>query len=467
MRSVIRRFLSDLRGNVTIIFALGGIPMLAAIGAAVDYGRASASDTVVQAATDAAAIAAAADPKMTDAKMTEIVNSYLTANGIDKSVVKISKVDVTNDKKTGTVAVKVSGQFDTSIMNLVGISSLEIGGFSEVQSGGNALEVALVLDNTFSMSAQGRLTALKSASHTLLNQLYSNSGPNSDIKVSIVPFSEYVNVGMSNRHEPWIDVRDDYSEVLDDYIWTEDLTDCHMEMTDGVAGTEHRVCNWVRGALIGTYTKNYVWQGCVGSRGDTLDTQIDRLATRYAGLLDGTQRGWETVKCGSPITPLTASRPKLESDIDAMILPADAETYIPAGLLWGWNMLDAADPFIGARTAAQVIADRGSKALVLMTDGDNTLRPDYPGGPWHVPNAQDPNWGSVANDKTAQLCDNIKAAGILIYTVSLKVTNSASLSMLTNCASSTSMAFNADNNTALVESFKQIASQLAAVHITK
>jgi hypothetical protein len=141
------------------------------------------------------------------------------------------------------------------------------------------------------------------------------------------------------------------------------------------------------------------------------------------------------------------------------------ETYIPIGLLWGWNMLDAAEPFTEAKTAQEMADARGSKALVLMTDGDNTIKPEQ--YPWHFKANGASNWGAVADQKTAELCDNIKSAGITIYTVALKVTNENSRQMLQNCASSPAMAFNADDNTALVEAFKNIAGQLVAVRLSK
>ncbi len=477
------RFLSEVTGNVTIIFALGGIPMIAAIGAAVDYGRASASNAVIQAAADAAAIAAAADPKISDAKMTEIVNSYLVANGVDKAVVKISKVEVNADKKTGTVGVKVSGQFNTSLMNLVGISSLEIGGISEVQTGGQALEVALVLDNTFSMSEQGRLDGLKVAAHAMINQLFAANGGTADVKASIVPFADYVNVGMSHRNESWLDVPADTSKTEAHNVWVP--SNCKNVPVDGVTGAVRQECVWTETAAQQTYTIDYKWEGCVGSRSAALDTRIDALSTHYVGLLDNDQQGWHNVACGQAVTPLTSNASKLNADISSMDVTHDQsgqlytdtdiseapQTYIPAGLLWGWNMLDENVPFTEGKSKSALADVRGSKALVLMTDGDNTLSPyDYP---WHVESpfdpatGFDPNWGSIADQKTAELCENIKAAGITIYTVSLKVTKPASLQMLENCASSPTLAFNADDNTALLAAFKQIADTMMAVHITR
>ena len=60
------------------------------------------------------------------------------------------------------------------------------------------LRVALALDNTGSMSSNGKMTALKSATKSLLTQLKAAATQNGDVYVSIIPFSKDVNVGSSN-----------------------------------------------------------------------------------------------------------------------------------------------------------------------------------------------------------------------------------------------------------------------------
>jgi Flp pilus assembly protein TadG len=52
-----RRFWSDRRGNVALVFALAAIPVFGAMGAAVDYSMASAYRSDIQKALDATALA--------------------------------------------------------------------------------------------------------------------------------------------------------------------------------------------------------------------------------------------------------------------------------------------------------------------------------------------------------------------------------------------------------------------------
>ena len=61
--------------------------------------------------------------------------------------------------------------------------------------GNTRLRVALVLDNTGSMSSSNKMTALKTASKNLLTQLKAAAVTDDDVYVSIVPFSKDVNIG--------------------------------------------------------------------------------------------------------------------------------------------------------------------------------------------------------------------------------------------------------------------------------
>ncbi len=138
---------------------------------------------------------------------------------------------------------------------------------------------------------------------------------------------------------------------------------------------------------------------------------------------------------------------------------ATGETYIPAGVLWGWNMLNSAEPLIGAKTAAQMATLKGVKSMVLMTDGDNTLSATYP-----THNGSD---SAAADSKTAQLCSNMKVEGISIYTVGFKVHKPSSLAMLAACASNPSQALTADDDAALMAAFEQIGASLAQIRVAK
>src|SRR5450631_4289757 len=58
--ALLRRFRKDSRANVAIVFAVALLPVLSAIGCAVDYSLTIRTQTKLQAAADAASVAAVA-----------------------------------------------------------------------------------------------------------------------------------------------------------------------------------------------------------------------------------------------------------------------------------------------------------------------------------------------------------------------------------------------------------------------
>lgn len=69
----------------------------------------------------------------------------------------------------------------------------------------------------------------------------------------------------------------------------------------------------------------------------------------------------------APIVPLTSNDSVVDSAISG--LQAVGATNVDEGVGWGWRVLSPSEPFAGARSYSD---DENIKALVLMTDGENT-----------------------------------------------------------------------------------------------
>ena len=152
-------------------------------------------------------------------------------------------------------------------------------------------------------------------------------------------------------------------------------------------------------------------------------------------------------------------------------------TYIPSGLLWGWNILSPLSPFADARPYGEAI-----KVMILLSDGANTYYPSYPRidimAPWNkdgsykgqgAANAQ--AYHEKANEKTLTLCSNIKAQGIRIYTIAFGLGSSGEdtdgREVLEKCASSSDHYFNATNSAALDAAFALISKELTGLRLIK
>ena len=459
--SLLKKFTRDICGNTTIMFALAVVPLVLAAGAGIDMLRANDVQTKLQGAADAAAVAGAAAGDISDAQAKLIVTDFLKANGALAALDSVSLIDSESDKSKRTFSVTIKGKMKTSLMKVAGINDVDVGAYSQVGLPSEGLEVALVLDNTGSMNDVGRLPALKAAAKDLVTTIFDESGGNY-VRVGVVPFSEYVNVGMGNRNAPWIDVPPDSSTTTPscwDTYPDATKSNCRMETStyynDGVpTTTSYEVCDWNYGTPVqqcGNYTSTTTWQGCVGSRSVTEDETIGSPGSKYPGVMN--------VNCPIEIMPLSSSKSGVNAKIDEMV--GTGNTYIPSGLLWGWHLLDPNQPFVGAKSAGWMKAHGGTKAIVLMTDGDNTLQPSYP---YHSPNGGD---AALANSKVTALCNNIKGEDITVYTVSLMVTNPVSKAMLVNCASDGQKAFEADDPAALGQAFRKITESLLALRFTK
>ncbi len=459
------QYLKNSSGNVTMMLAFAIVPMALSAGAAIDIMRQNSTQTLLQAAADAAILAGGASKAPTDAQAKQIVLDFVSANGGLDAVKSISNLDVTANTTTGIYTVNIKGQIDTGFMYLAGIPTMNVGAYAEITVPYQGAEIALVLDNTASMASEGRLDALKLAAKNLVTTVLSKKQASTYVKIGIVPFADYVDVGMANRNASWMNVPADSTSVnpnvCDVSYPNASSSNCHDAQgvwnNDGVATPyTYQVCDWVMGnptTTCGPQTVTHKWFGCVGSRNSPMDRGIGNSSTPYPGIQD--------TGCTAEITLLTDNQTTLNSAIDSMV--AVGNTYIPAGLLWGWNLLDANEPITGAKSKAAMTAMRGTKTMVLMTDGDNTLSPgtgaDYK---YH--------WGTdvaQANTITAALCDNIKQDGINLYTVAFKVTNPTSKSLLESCASNSTQAFDAANDADLQAAFQTIADNLAALRLSK
>jgi Flp pilus assembly protein TadG len=453
-----RNFVKNTCGNTAIMFSLVAVPLMISIGVGIDMIRINNANSILQAATDSAALAAMAGKKesLKDAEIEKLVLQYLAINDAESTITSLKVSDFGYDKKTNSYHVKMTGKIDTTLMAIAGFKTMDVGSFSEVDGGTTpTLEMALVLDVTGSMNAEGRLNALKVASKNLVAKLLDNKPAGADIKIGIVPFARYVNVGMSHEGDSWVSVppRPKVWSCWDTYP-NVTATNCRQVANvsvDGMPATgTHQECDYNYGTPVQQcgWSQNQ-WYGIVGSRNNGVDTKIMGGGAAYPGLLN----------TGGPqeITDLTADKTVLNNSIDS--LTANDETYIPSGLVWGWELLDSGKPFVNAKTTGAMKTANGVKALVLMTDGDNTISATYPE---HYGSD-----GAVADQKTKELCENIKKGDVSVYTVAFKVQKASSKDMLVKCASSAAQAFDAANDQALLDAFGQIAASLSAMHITK
>lgn len=453
-----RRFFRNESGNAAILAALTAPIMVLFLGGGVDYAMSLNARAKLQSAMDAALLSTAvhksANPGLSMEQLQEYFRRQLQerVERRMKKILQLQQIDFSVSEDNNTLSVRVSATTKTRFLQLVALDRFEIRLQTEVKSARSRTEVALVLDVTRSMSG-AKLTELKNAAKNFLEEI-ARKIPDADpeaFKVAIVPFSQYVNVGMENRDADWIDVPEDgWRDVsYDGWGWW-----------------------W-------WWARRYVkWEGCVGSRPYPLNVKDESYSTPVPGVMNYAEYSsygeWVIRNsCPStsilPLTSLKEDKEKIIWTIDS--LQADGTTYIPAGLIWGWRVLSPTAPFTEGAQDDTTVEQNVRKVIVLMTDGENTVSPYVDDDEEEAYREHTGSDIGLANDLTLEVCNRIKeinpATGrphAEIITVTFDVSSSTVKNLLAKC--STLGTYDAQSGQ-LVETFSQITQQLAELHLSR
>jgi len=190
-------FVTARAGNVAITFAFASLPIIAFVGAAVDYSRANSVKAAMQTALDSTALMLSKEAA-TDTEDVLKANAlkYFTAL-LNKSEAKDIAIHVAYGTSGGSnIAISADATLPAEFKKFIGLTDdFALKATSTVRWGVTRLRVALVLDNTGSMNDNGKIGALKTATQGLLSQLQGAVTTPGDIYVSIIPFVKDVNLG--------------------------------------------------------------------------------------------------------------------------------------------------------------------------------------------------------------------------------------------------------------------------------
>lgn len=200
-RASAARLRRDRRGSVAVFLGVALVPLVAAIGIGVDSARGYLVRSRLSQSLDSAALAGGRVMFETyrddDVKMyfkSNFPNGYLGAT--------VGEPIITSNADNEILTVKATATLPATFMRIFGKSSISVTASAQITRTNRGMELALVLDNTGSMSSSGKMTALKTAAIDLLNILY---GPTHDtannLYVSLVPFVAMVNIG--EQYSAW------------------------------------------------------------------------------------------------------------------------------------------------------------------------------------------------------------------------------------------------------------------------
>ncbi len=436
-----RRFLRQQAGGVLVLWAFAVVPVVIGVGTVVDLSRAYMARSRLTFALDAAGLAAGAAGD-TEAEIRAIAEQFFFANFPAGAVGTPTTPVVTIDG--GVINISGSVTVETTIMKLVGQGALTVTASAEILRKG--LELALILDNTGSMKGS-KLNALRNASQDLIDILFQVPELQSNLKVAVVPYSAAVNVGdIAPGLVPSVDPAE--YDPSDDDKWKgcvlaraapNDSLD-----TPGGAGND-----WQR----------YLWESA--SDNDYPPTDTDpALCNASTG---------PNLGCPTPIVPLTGDKTLLDAAVSGMEAWCRGGTFSNVGMVWGWRVLSPGAPFTQALPYETPGFD---KVAILMTDGVNGyFQSDYAA----YERVADGNLGTtsksaakiILNNRLSEVCENMKDAGIIIYTITFQLGSSSTKLIYENCASDPDKYFDSPNGSALQASFQKIAEQLINLRVTQ
>ncbi len=422
------RFAQDRRGATMVMFTLAALPVVFAAGAALDYSRASALQSRLQQATDMAALAVGGKGQtLTDTQIAERARAEFLAVLGDKAPGAWLDPPLIS---TGRTEIALTGNltYKPLIVQMDGLGPFQISAKSKTVISDTSFEIALVLDNSGSMSSsaggKSKMAAAKDAAKKLVETMYAQTQSATRTKMALVPFTLTVNAGNQYRDASWVDTTGQSSihwqnisrggsawqpgsrfsifEELD-VSWagcfetrpgTWGTTDAPpnggvpdslfvpMFAPDepGPAGTStyfHNTGNNAGSGTRSTYPNSYLSDtggSCVaGSLPATTDVQGRQAAIcKYqinkdkSKLSLSSNRGPNRSCDARPLTRLTSSTSVLNSRIDDM--RAGGNTNLFEGVAWGWRTLSPSQPFADG---AGYDDPKTRKIIILMTDGMN------------------------------------------------------------------------------------------------
>jgi Flp pilus assembly protein TadG len=420
-------------GNVVITFALATLPIFGSVGFAIDYSRANSVKAAMQSALDSTALMLSKDAAT-------ISTGDLQTRALSYFNVLFTRPEAKNITINASYATSggskliVNGSADvpTNFLGIVGYENINVGGSSTALWGSSRLRVALVLDNTRSMSSNGKMTALKSATKSLLAQLQGAVSVNGDVYVSIIPFNKDVNVGGSSNYKAkWIDWTS----------WNSNNQTC--------SGWNYSNC---------TPSNHNTWNGCITDRGPSSspgNSTWDQVVTAPDGTTNSKWPAEQFGECPVQMMGLSYNWTAMNSLVDDM--QPNGTTNQPIGLVWGWQSLVGGGPLTAPAMDPNY---QYQKIIILLSDGLNTEDRWY-----HDQNSVDNRM--YQNGNGSGTCANIKADGITIYTIQVNTSGDPTSTLLQNCASSSDKFFLLTSADQIVTTFNAIGTNLTKLRVAK
>jgi Flp pilus assembly protein TadG len=510
--------------------------LISAIALSVDLSQAYLVRERLSRAIDAAALAVAGssfagDAEAQEAAINKRVQDFIKANYPEEKIGAALniKVEVNGDD----ITVSADAEYHTFFMNAIGINVMSVSASATVRKQVKGVEAILVLDNTGSMdykpsgAPKKNIEALKDAANLFVTIMYNKAQSPEDVRIGLVPYANAVRIGRYGLGQlpdgsPYLD-RD--GDPVDPFVTLPAGVSYTTSATNATGWNgcvvEHKPQNYNSNAThvagsygqlwkVGNSWNGHGWNPAVGNNDPSPQDYLDdyegpwdiymfgKIIAQNSKCSDqGTGYSNSAANCSSclgsssrcnatycyckytepnnscpraSVLPLTNDRDTLTAAINNM--QAHGNTQGNAGMIWGSRLISPEPPFT---EGAPWDSEYWQKAIIMMTDGDNTMDGTYSN--YWVSAKNDINVNTSGgvdglNQRFADTCDDLKSENkdVLIYTIvfrSQTAVSAANKAYYRDCATQPSMYYDAPDQESLQQAFENIARELSNLHLTK
>jgi Flp pilus assembly protein TadG len=459
VRAATCRFAGANQGNIAVLFAIAAVPIISFVGAAIDYTRANAARSAMQAALDSTALMLGkdlTDGTITTSEISAKATAYFTAlyNNTDAKSVAVTATYTAAAGNGSTILLSGTGMVTTDFMKVAGFPNLNFNTNSTAAWGNVRMRVAMALDNTGSMAFDGKIAALRTSAASLVDQLSALAKNPGDVYISVIPFAKDVNVGSSNYNQSWLDW-----SLWDSNSLTNSWGTCSNTNKTSRSSCLNNGSTWTPDR-----TK---WTGCVADRTHPYDQQNTAPTAGNAPTLFPADEYYENgqfyCKPGNnpplqQLMPLSYDWTAIKATINAM--RPTGGTNQPIGIAWAWQSLQQTLPL---NAPAEDSNYTYKKALIVLSDGLNTE------DRWPANGNGLTQYGGAIDTIQQTLCTNVKNSGVIVYAIQLNTGSPGdpTSTALQNCASGLDKFYHVRDATKTLSVFNSIGTSLAKLRVAK
>jgi len=226
----VKKYIRDINGGIATPFVIGTMASLTVMAAGLDYTQSQQARRYLQDLTDNAALAVANEFEITTGEKEVYAHDFVSEIfGVNYDLVIL---DVTLVENEETITVNTTAVIKPTIRLMRDTVAIQVSSEVNRTSRGGPVEISFVFDTTASMKFGSKWEDVTDALSGMVEGLEKGAGKD-DFRVSLVPFSDRVNIG--NKRFAWTD--ESFLQSASELSWYRGCVEPREEMIGSNANT--------------------------------------------------------------------------------------------------------------------------------------------------------------------------------------------------------------------------------------